>query len=80
MDALAWAIAFVLMVVGMGGSAVGCVALVERGKNKRAAEAERTKRIGMENAWNIEQKKLELMEGNVQRPELNKPTEVTWDV
>ena len=58
MDALAWAVAFILMCVTLGGSAVGCVFLVERGKNKRVVETEKTKRIGMENAWQLEQAKL----------------------
>lgn len=68
MDALAWAFAFVLMCVSLGGSAVGCVALSERGKNKRMIEVEKTKRTGMDNAWQLEHAKLargELASGDV---------------
>jgi hypothetical protein len=58
MDTIAWAIAFIMMVFGLGGSAVGCVALIERGKNKRGHDREVTQRQGMDNAYHLEQEKL----------------------
>jgi len=61
MDALWWAVAFVLMVFIMGGSALGCVFMVERGKNARNLEREKSARLGMENAWSLEQAKLEII-------------------
>ena len=59
MDTLAWAFAFILMCISLGGSAVACVALTERGKNKRMIEAEKTKRTGMDNAWQLEVAKIQ---------------------
>lgn len=72
MDALAWAIAFILMIAIGGGGAVGCVALAERGKNRRFLESEKTKRQGMDNAWNLEQQKLELVREQGDLPQLGK--------
>lgn len=74
MSAFAWAVAFVLMCVALGGSAITCVALSEHGKTKRLQEAEKTKRTGMENAWQLELAK-------VQAHQLTAgPTEVTFEI
>ena len=78
MDALAWAVAFIFMCLGLGGSAVACVGLSERGKNKRMIEQEKTKRQGMENAWMIEQKKLEMLSEGAQDKQLTRPSTVEW--
>jgi hypothetical protein len=58
-DALIWSGAFVLMVLGLGGSAVLCVHMVESGKNSRLNEVEKTKRQGMDNAWQLERERLQ---------------------
>lgn len=73
MDALAWAVSFVAMCATLGGSAVACVALAERGKNKRLVETEKTKRTGMENAWQLESAKLA-------RGQIGPATEVTFEL
>lgn len=59
MDALIWAVAFVLMFVGGGGAAVLCVRHVEQGKNYRLTQVEKTKREGMQNAYQLEVQKLD---------------------
>lgn len=74
MTAFFWALAFVLMCGTLGGSAVACVALSERGKNKRLIEAEKTKRTGMDNAWQLEQAKLQMGQLN------SGPTEVSFEL
>lgn len=56
--ALIWGLAFVLMCAFLGGAALGSVVLIERGHSKRTAEEEKTKRIAMENAWQLESAKL----------------------
>ena len=58
MDIVAWAVAFVMMIALLGGSAVGCVGIIERGKNKRSHDREVTQRQGMDNAYHLEQEKL----------------------
>jgi hypothetical protein len=58
MSELAWAFAFVIMVTVLGSTAVGCVAIIERGKNKRTHDREVTQRQGMDNALHLEEQKL----------------------
>lgn len=58
-EALIWAGCFIFMVLGLGGSAVLCVNKIESGKNQRLAEIEKTKRQGMDNAWQLEREKLQ---------------------
>lgn len=57
-DALIWGVSFVLMCFGLGGGAVMCVRMAEQGKNQRLAEVEKTKRQGMDNAWQLERERL----------------------
>lgn len=57
-EALIWGACFVFMTCGLGGAAVLCVRMVETGKNQRLAEVEKTKRQGMDNAWQLEREKL----------------------
>lgn len=78
MDALIWAAAFVFMVLGLGGSAVLCVHMVEGGKNQRLGEIEKTKRQGMENAWQLEQAKLASPALGTGQP--SKMSEITFDL
>ena len=58
-DALIWAVSFVLMCGFLGGGAVLSVRMVEQGKNMRQLESEKTQRQGMENAYMLEQAKLD---------------------
>lgn len=68
MDTLAWAVAFILMCLSLGGSAVLCVAISEHGKTKRLVELEKTKRTGMDNAWQLEH--LKVMQGELGGPSI----------
>lgn len=74
-DTLIWGLVFIFMSCGLGGSAVLCVRMTEQGKNQRLAEVEKTKRQGMDNAWQLEREKL-------QTPSLGngRPSTVTFDL
>lgn len=55
-----WALAFVGMFVILGLTAAFIVYLVEKGHTVRDADHEQTVRLGMENAWQLEQRKLDV--------------------
>lgn len=57
-EALIWGLSFIFMCLFLGGGAVLTVRMVEQGKNMRYLEHEKTQRLGMENAYMIEQAKI----------------------
>jgi hypothetical protein len=75
-DTLIWGISFVLMCFGLGGGAFLCVRTTEKGKNQRLAEVEKTKRQGMDNAWQLERERLL----NGQALGTGKVSEVSFDL
>jgi hypothetical protein len=79
MTSLAWAVSFVLMLMIMGGTILGSVGMIERGQNKRSLEDEKTKRQGMENAWQLEHAKMAQLPAGTP-PSTGIPAEVVFDL
>ena len=75
-EALIWGLVFVASCFGLGGGAVLCVRMTEQGKNQRLLEVEKTKRQGMDNAWQLERERLM----NGQALGTGKVSEVSFDL
>lgn len=75
MVTLIWALVTIFVVTALSVAAVVCVRMIEQGGSQRELEHEKTIRLGMENAWQLEMARREEKPGIAAAPPHSPMTE-----